>query len=118
LAFTVRRFESGGTRRDSPAGNGSKIQLGSNHIGFELVLAMIAVDQYSDGTYATHDLDVLIGQVVMSSQFSRMHRDANDKIESAYVSIDGNCRKRKRVRREETSSRWLDHLPQEQLWVA
>jgi hypothetical protein len=35
---------SGGTRKDSPAGNGSKIQLGSNHIDFELVLAMIAVD--------------------------------------------------------------------------
>jgi hypothetical protein len=35
----------GGTRNDFLARNGFKIQLGSNHLGFELLLTMIAVGQ-------------------------------------------------------------------------
>jgi hypothetical protein len=35
-----------------------------------------------------------------------------------YVGVDGNCQKRKSIRREEIFSRWLDHLLQGLLWVA
>jgi hypothetical protein len=35
-----------------------------------------------------------------------------------YVGVDGNCQKRKNIRREEIFSRWLDHLLQAQLSAA
>ena len=40
------------------------------------------------------------------------------RLDGACVRIDGNCQKQNEVRREETSSRWQDVLPQEQWWVA
>jgi hypothetical protein len=65
---------------------------------------MIAVSgPQSDGRYATQDCSVLIGQVVIQSQISRVCRYTSHNIERHVFEFDGNCQKRKSIPPAETS---------------